>query len=108
MKSMLLGFQSMLAAVPEQFEDPMRRWDDLVFGLIVPILFGVLGGIFTIVGIMKASKIALANNEDSKHKAVNSMIWFLIGAVLCFVVAFITPILVRYLGNRQVFPNPQA
>lgn len=99
----LLGF-----AVPEQFEDTMSRFNELVYQTIIPILFGVLGAIFVVVGIIRASKIALADNEDSKKKAVKSMVWFFIGAVLCFVVAFVIPVIVNYLGNAGVFPNPQG
>jgi len=50
----------------------------------------------------------LADNEDTKKKAVKQMIWFGIGAVLCFLVAFLTPVIFNYLGSAGVFPNPSG
>ncbi len=100
---------SLLAAsVPEQFEDATERFNTLIYDTIIPIIFGVLGAVFVVVGIIRASKIALADNEDTKKKAVKSMVWFLIGAVLCFVVAFLTPIIFNYVGGAGVFPNPSG
>lgn len=94
------------ASVPEQFQDAQERFSALVYDTIIPIIFGVLGAVFVVVGIVRASKIALADNEDSKKKAVKSMVWFLVGAVLCFLVAFLVPTLFNYLGSAGVFPNP--
>lgn len=100
---------SLLAtSVPEQFEDAQERFNSLIYDTIIPIIFGVLAAVFVIIGIIRASKIALADNEDTKKKAVKSMVWFLIGAVLCFVVAFLTPIIFNYVGSAGVFPTPSG
>lgn len=99
---------NLLATVPEQFEDANERFNELIYGTVIPIIFTVLAVIFVIVGIIRASKIALADNEDTKKKAVKSMVWFLIGAVLCFVVAFLTPVIFNYIGSAGVFPNPSG
>jgi len=94
--------------VPEQFQDANERFNSLIYDTVIPIIFGVLGAIFVIVGIIRASKIAMADNEDTKKKAVKGMAWFLIGAVLCFVVAFLVPVIVNYVGSAGVFPNPSG
>lgn len=94
--------------VPEQFEDATERFNSLIYDTIIPVIFGVLGAIFVIIGIIRAAKIAMADNEDSKKKAVKQMVWFAIGAVLCFVVAFLTPVIFNYVGGAGVFPNPSG
>ena len=83
------GLFSLLAiATPDGFSDIIGAWDELVFKIVLPIMFIVLGAVMVIVGIWRGSKIALADNEDSKKKAVKSLIWWLVGIVLVFVVAF--------------------
>lgn len=101
-------FGLLAANVPEQFEDAAERFNALVYDTIIPVLFAVLGAVFVVIGIIRASKIALADNEDTKKKAVKSMVWFLIGAVLCFVVAFLVPVIVNYISSAGVFPNPSG
>ena len=103
-----MNFALLATSVPEQFEDATERFNSLIYDMVIPIIFTVLAVIFVIVGIIRASKIALADNEDSKKKAVKSMVWFFIGAVLCFVVAFLTPVIFNYIGSAGVFPNPSG
>lgn len=103
-----LTFALLAASVPEQFEDATERFNSLIYDTIIPVIFGVLAAIFVVIGIIRATKIALADNEDTKKKAVKSMVWFLIGAVLCFLVAFLTPVIFNYLGSAGVFPNPSG
>ena len=76
-----------------QFANVIASWEQLLYGYIIPIMFVVMGGVMLIVGIWRGSKIALADNEDSKKKAVKSLIWWLVGIVLVFVVAMGTGIL---------------
>ena len=97
-----------LLLAPDAFEDTLSRFEELIYGTLIPIIFAVLGAVFVIIGIIRASKIALAEDENEKKKAIKGLIWFFIGAVLCFVVAFIIPVIVKYLGSRPVFPNPEA
>lgn len=100
-------FTSLLATnIPEEFGEAQERFNSLIYGTVIPIIFGVLGAIFVIIGIVRAAKIAMADNEDTKKKAVKAMVWFLIGAVACFVVAFLTPVIFNYVGSGGVFPNP--
>ncbi len=103
-----IAFALLAAQVPEQFEDATERFNELVYGTIIPIIFAVLGAVLVVIGIIRAAKIALADNEDTKKKAVKSMVWFFIGAVLCFLVAFLVPIICNYLGSAGVFPNPSG
>ena len=95
---------NLLASTPEGFEDVMENWNGLIYGVVVPIIFSVLGGVFLILGILRAVHIASADNEDTKKKAVKAMITFLIGFVLCFVVAFAVPALFNWLSGT--FPVP--
>lgn len=95
---------NLLATAPEGFEDVMENWNGLIYGVIVPIIFGVVGGIMLILGIVRAVAIASAENEDSKKKAVKAMIWWLVGFILCFVAAFATPALYNWLSGT--FPVP--
>lgn len=83
------GLFSLLAiSAPSGFGDIIGAWDELVFTIVLPIMFIVLGAVMVIVGIWRGSKIALADNEDSKKKAVKSLIWWLVGVVIVFIVAF--------------------
>lgn len=95
---------NLLASTPEGFEDVMENWNGLIYGVALPIIFGVVGGIMLIFGVMRAVNIASADSEDVKKKAIKSMIWWLIGFVLCFVVAFATPALYNWLSGT--FPVP--
>jgi Na+/proline symporter len=95
---------SLLVQAPEGFEDVVENFQSLVYGVVVPILMIVLGAIFVVIGIIRAAHISMADNEDSKKKAVKAMVWFLIGGVLCFVVAFTVPVLFNYLSST--FPVP--
>lgn len=96
------------ANVPDQFEDANERFNSLIYDTVIPIIFAVLGAIFVIVGIIRAAKIGLADNEDTKKKAVKSMVWFFVGAVGCFLVAFLVPTICNYLGSAGVFPAPSG
>lgn len=89
-----------------QFANVIASWEQLLYAYIIPIMFAVMGGVMLIVGIWRGSKIALADNEDSKKKAVKSLIWWLVGIVLVFVVAMGTGILFAELP--QLFDVPTA
>ena len=52
-----------------------------------------MGAVMLVVGIWRGSKIALADNEDSKKKAVKSLIWWLVGIALIFIVGMGTSML---------------
>ena len=67
---------SLLVQAPEGFEDVVENFQSLVYGVVVPILMIVLGAIFVVIGIIRAAHISMADNEDSKKKAVKAMVWF--------------------------------
>lgn len=95
---------SLLVQAPEGFEDVIENFSSLIYGVVLPIIFIVLGAVFVVIGVIRAAHISTADNEDSKKKAVKAMIWFVIGGVLCFVVAFTVPVLFNYLSST--FPVP--
>lgn len=94
--------------LPEAFEEAGQRWEELIYGFGIPALLLVLGTVFLVIGIWKASKIGLSDNEDSRKKAIKGMVWLVVGAVLMYITAFLIPILMTFVGGADLFPTPKG
>jgi hypothetical protein len=101
----LLAKTVMLAAsVPDQLEPVISRIEELVYNVIIPIVFVGLGFLFLILGIRAGGGIAVADTPEAKKKAISRLLWLLGGMVVCFVLAFAMPSLIRMLAS--LFPAP--
>ena len=96
---------NILATVPSGFSDIVSSWDKLFYQIIIPIMFICMGSVLVVVGIWRGSKIALADNEESKKKATKSLLWWLIGIVLVFALAMLGGILWTELSETFVVPT---
>ena len=96
---------NILATVPSGFEEIVGSWDKLFYQIIIPLLFICMGTVLIIVGIWRGSKIALADNEESKKKATKSLLWWLVGVVLVFALAMLGGILWTELSETFVVPT---
>lgn len=99
------GLFNLLATAPDGFGEIIESWDKLIYNYVLPIMFIVMGAVMVVVGIWRGSKIALADNEDSKKKAVKSLIWWLVGIALIFIVSAVTSILFAELGGLFAVPT---
>lgn len=100
-----LSMITLLAAeVPDQLEPVMTRVEELVYNVVIPVVFVGLGIMFLFLGIRAGGGIAVADNPESKKKAISRLMWLLGGMVICFVLAFAMPALIRVLAT--LFPAP--
>jgi hypothetical protein len=92
------------AEVPDQLEPVVSRISELVYTVVIPIVFVGLGIMFLFLGIRAGGGIAVADTPEAKKKAVSRLMWLLGGMVLCFVLAFAMPYIIRQL--TALFPAP--
>lgn len=106
MRNFLAAITTLAADVPDQLEPVVSRVQELVYNVVIPIVFVALGIMFLLLGIRAGGGIALADTPEAKKKAIGRLMWLLGGMLICFVLAFAMPYIIRQL--TILFPAPSS